>query len=185
MTSQNILYIEASKADYKEQLEEKKPRSWLKSVSAFANTHGGHLIFGVKNEPRTVVGLADPQTVISKASELIKARIDPAPRYMVQVIEIEGKACVDLEVQNGPAYPYYYAADGVRVAYVRHGDQSVEATARELNELILKGMNQTFDALPSPYRVGDVSFTLLAATFKNLSGTRSSTSPKSCHRPDW
>ena len=29
-------------------------------------------------------------------------------------------------------------------------------------------MNQTFDALPSPYRVGDVSFTLLAATFKNL-----------------
>ena len=75
---------------------------------------------------------------------------------------------MDLEVQNGPAYPYYYAADGVRVAYVRHGDQSVEATARELNELILKGMNQTFDALPSPYRVGDVSFTLLAATFKNL-----------------
>ena len=168
MTSQNILYIEASKADYKEQLEEKKPRSWLKSVSAFANTHGGHLIFGVKNEPRTVVGLADPQAVISKATELIKARIDPAPRYMVQVVVIEGKACVDLEVQNGPAYPYYYAADGVRVAYVRHGDQSMEATAWELNELILKGMNQTFDALPSPYRVGDVSFTLLAATFKNL-----------------
>ena len=168
MTSQNILYIEASKADYKEQLEEKKPRSWLKSVSAFANTHGGHLIFGVKNEPRTVAGLADPQAVISKVTELIKARIDPAPRYMVQVVEIEGKVCVDLEVQNGPAYPYYYAADGVRIAYVRHGDQSVEATARELNELILKGMNQTFDALPSPYRVGDVSFTLLVATFKNL-----------------
>lgn len=168
MTSQNILYIEASKADYKEQLEEKKPRSWLKSVSAFANTHGGHLIFGVKNEPRTVVGLADPQAVISKATELIKARIDPAPRYMVQVVEIEGKACVDLEVQNGPTYPYYYAADGVRVAYVRHGDQSLEATTWELNELILKGRNQTFDALPSPYRVGDVSFTLLAATFKNL-----------------
>ena len=107
MTSQNILYIEASKADYKEQLEEKKPRSWLKSVSAFANTHGGHLIFGVKNEPRTVVGLADPQAVISKATELIKVRIDPAPRYMVQVVEIEGKVCVDLEVQNGPAYPYW------------------------------------------------------------------------------
>ena len=29
-------------------------------------------------------------------------------------------------------------------------------------------MNQTYDALPSSYRVGDVSFTLLAATFKNL-----------------
>lgn len=37
-------YIEASHVDYKERLEEKKPRSWLKSVSAFANTEGGHLI---------------------------------------------------------------------------------------------------------------------------------------------
>ena len=83
-------------------------------------------------------------------------------------VEIEGKSCVDLEVQDGPAYPYYYVFDGSHTAYVRHGDQSEEATSRELNELILQGMNQTFDALPSSYRVGDVSFTLLAATFKNL-----------------
>lgn len=168
MPYKSDLYIEASHVDYKEQLEEKKPRSWLKSISAFANTHGGHLIFGVKNEPRVVLGLDDPQRTISKITEIIKVRIDPAPRYQVRQVEIEGKPCVDLEVQNGPAYPYYYAADGVHIAYVRRGDQSEEATTRELNELILRGMNQTFDALPSSYRVGDVSFTLLAATFKNL-----------------
>lgn len=161
-------YIEASHVDYKERLEEKKPRSWLKSVSAFANTEGGHLIFGVKNEPREVVGLENPQAVVSRLTELIKVRIDPTPRYRVREVEIEGKPCVDLEVQDGPAYPYYYAFDGSHTAYVRHGDQSEEATSRELNELILQGMNQTFDALPSSYRVGDVSFTLLAATFKNL-----------------
>ena len=45
-------YIEASHVDYKERLEEKKPRSWLKFVSAFANTEGGHLFFGVKNGPQ-------------------------------------------------------------------------------------------------------------------------------------
>lgn len=168
MSFSNDLYIEASHVDYKEQLEEKKPRSWLKSISAFANTRGGHLIFGVKNEPRVVLGLDDPQRTISKITEIIKVRIDPAPRYQVRQVEIEGKLCVDLEVQNGPAYPYYYAADGVHIAYVRRGDQSEEATTRELNELILRGMNRTYDALPSSYRVGDVSFTLLAATFKNL-----------------
>ena len=168
MPYQSDLYIEASHVDCKEQLEEKKPRSWLKSISAFANTRGGHLIFGVKNEPRVVLGLDDPQRTISKITEIIKVRIDPAPRYQVRQVEIEGKLCVDLEVQNGPAYPYYYAADGVHIAYVRRGDQSEEATTRELNELILRGMNQTYDALPSSYRVGDVSFTLLAATFKNL-----------------
>ncbi|MFR9067177.1 MAG: helix-turn-helix domain-containing protein [Faecalibacterium prausnitzii] len=43
-----------------------------KSVSAFANTEGGHLIFGVKNEPREVVGLENPQAVVSRLTELIK-----------------------------------------------------------------------------------------------------------------
>lgn len=97
------------------------------------------MIFGVKNEPRVVLGLDDPQRTISKITEIIKVRIDPAPRYQVRQVEIEGKLCVDLEVQNGPAYPYYYAADGVRIAYVRRGDQSEEATTRELNELIFAG----------------------------------------------
>ena len=112
-----------------------------RSVSAFANTEGGHLIFGVKNEPREVVGLENPQAVVSRLTELIKVRIDPTPRYRVREVEIEGKSCVDLEVQDGPAYPYYYAFDGSHTAYVRHGDQSEEATSRELNELILQGMN--------------------------------------------
>ena len=85
-------YIEASHVDYKERLEEKKPRSWLKSVSAFANTEGGHLIFGVKNEPREVVGLENPQAVVSRLTELIKVRIDPTPRYRVREVEIEGKS---------------------------------------------------------------------------------------------
>ena len=168
MTSQNILYIEASKADYKEQLEEKKPRSWLKSVSAFANTHGGHLIFGVKNEPRTVAGPCRPAGRHQQGDRIDQSPHRPgAPLYGAGGRDRRQSLCGP-GGQNGPAYPYYYAADGVHVAYVRHGDQSLEATTWELNELILKGRNQTFDALPSPYRVGDVSFTLLAATFKNL-----------------
>jgi ATP-dependent DNA helicase RecG len=31
-------------------LEEKKPKSWLKSVSAFANGLGGSLFFGIDND---------------------------------------------------------------------------------------------------------------------------------------
>jgi len=36
--------------DKKEKLELNKPKSWLKSVSAFANGRGGKLIFGVKED---------------------------------------------------------------------------------------------------------------------------------------
>lgn len=37
--------IESTNIDYKENVERKKPKSWLKSVSAFANTKGGILFW--------------------------------------------------------------------------------------------------------------------------------------------
>ena len=44
------LIAECTAYDFKVMLEEKKPKSWLKSVSAFANGLGGSLFFGVDNE---------------------------------------------------------------------------------------------------------------------------------------
>lgn len=43
----NILIAECSFYDFKKMLERKKVKSWLKSVSAFANTDGGSLFYGV------------------------------------------------------------------------------------------------------------------------------------------
>ena len=48
----NILIAECSSYNFKEMLERKKVKSWLKSVSAFANTDGGSLFYGVN----TVMG---------------------------------------------------------------------------------------------------------------------------------
>lgn len=51
---------EATEYDKKLALEEKKPKSWCKSVNAFANTFGGALIFGISDNEQ-VVGLDDPE----------------------------------------------------------------------------------------------------------------------------
>ena len=134
----NDLLLEGSSVDYKEALEIKKPRSWLKSVSAFANSFGGHIVFGVRDNPREVCGLDNPQEVISKITELIKARIDPTPRYQLHAFSEDDKICIDLEIQNAPAYPYYYRFEGVCVAYIRNGDQSEETSRQQLSALILK-----------------------------------------------
>lgn len=116
----------------------------------------------------TFVGLDDPQAAASKIAEVIAARLSPAPRYALTTFPIEdgSRLCIDLAVQNGPNYPYYYVNDKTREAYVRHGDRSELASNFELNALILKGLNQTFDAMPSRYNLSDVSFTLLNATYK-------------------
>lgn len=163
--------IEATKCDYKLSLEEEKPKSWLKSVSAFANGIGGHIYFGYTNDTHEPKGLTDTQETASKITTLIGGRISPTPRYELDTIKEDNDAiCIDLDVKSGPAYPYYYVHEGTKEAYVRHGDQSVRATDIELNNLILKGQNRTFDSLPTPKKVSDVSFTLLTATFKNTIG---------------
>lgn len=65
---------EATEYDKKLALEERKPKSWCKSVSAFANTFGGALIFGISNEEE-IVGLVNPSSVAEKISEIIKNRL--------------------------------------------------------------------------------------------------------------
>ena len=66
---------EATEYDKKELLEERKPKSWLKSVSAFANGVGGALIFGVSDN-EVLVGLEDAKSVSEKISETIKTKED-------------------------------------------------------------------------------------------------------------
>ena len=51
-----LLLAEATKVDFKMALEEKKPKSWLKSISAFANGIGGSLVYGVEDETKEITG---------------------------------------------------------------------------------------------------------------------------------
>ncbi|MBR0294913.1 MAG: ATP-binding protein [Bacilli bacterium] len=74
------MIVECSDYDFKEDLETKKPRSWLKSVSAFANGIGESLFFGVDDDgnPKDLTDIAAKS---DKISELIKMRIDPIPLF--------------------------------------------------------------------------------------------------------
>ena len=67
---------ETTKYDKKAALEVKKPKSWCKSVSAFANTLDGALIFGMADDGQ-IVGLTEPDSDAEKISEIIKTRMEP------------------------------------------------------------------------------------------------------------
>ncbi len=157
---------ETSNIDYKVALEERKPKSWLKSVSAFANSKGGIILFGVDNSTHKLKGLNDVQQVAEKITEIINARILPLPRYEINSFTEDGKDFLELKIGDGPSTPYYLVIDGRKEAFIRSGNQSIPAPEHILNNLILKGKNLTFDALPTDYKINDLSFTLLAATIK-------------------
>ena len=159
------LIAECTAYDFKVMLEEKKPKSWLKSVSAFANGLGGSLFFGIDNDG-IVKGLDDVQHVCEVISSKIRDYMDPLPEVEMIPHDMGSLHILQLKVIAGYYTPYYYVGDGQRIAFVRIGDESLPATAEQMVRLVLKGSNKTFDSLRTDYKAEDHSFTILANTFK-------------------
>ena len=159
---------ETTAYDKKQMLEIKRPKSWLKSVSAFANGEGGTLIFGISDDDQ-IIGLEDAESDAEKISEEIKTKLDPVPVVNLEYKEIDGKRLILLHVYSGQETPYYYIGDKQRLAFVRIGNESVTADRIQLKALVLKGSGRTYDSLPSNYRFEDMAFSKLRSVhYKRL-----------------
>lgn len=162
----NTLIVECTAYDFKVMLEEKKPKSWLKSVSAFANGLGGSLFFGIDNDG-IVKGLDDVQHVCEAISSKIRDYMDPLPEVEMIPYDMDGLRILQFKVKAGHYTPYYYVGDGQRIAFVRVGDESIPATAEQMVRLVLKGSNKTYDSLHTNYKIEDYAFTIIANAFKD------------------
>jgi ATP-dependent DNA helicase RecG len=81
-------------------LEEKRPKSWLKSVSAFANGLGGSLFFGIDNDG-VVRGLDDLQRVCESISAKIRDYMDPLPEVETIPHQLDDFNVLQLKVHAG------------------------------------------------------------------------------------
>lgn len=160
---------EATDYDKKQMVEEKKPKSWCKSVSAFANGTGGALIFGISDDD-AVVGLADPVRDSETISEMIKVHLDPVPEFKLRFVPVVDKTLIVLDVLPGEDTPYYVNIGGSPEAFIRIGNQSVPAEATELRRLVLRGKHMTFDGLKSSHRYEDFAFSKLRERYKVWTG---------------
>ena len=165
------LIAECTDYEYKVSLETRKPRSWLKTVSAFANGAGGSLFFGI-NDEGDIIGIDDIKEASQKITELIRARIDPKPIFLSVPHNVNGVNILEIQVQPGTSTPYYYHFDGATVAYIRSGDESVEAPTYMLNELILKGTGQTYDGVVTGYSFSDYAFSFLKSKYLKRTQTK-------------
>lgn len=155
---------ESRTLEYKEDLT----KSYLKTVSAFANYDGGSIIFGVRDNGEAI-GIENPEKLRLSVENQINDNIRPRPRYLLEQYEEEGKALVELKVEAGLQPPYYYQ----KKAYTRNDMSTIEVSDYELNDLILKGRNLTYDKLPSPNQ--NLTFNKLTDTFQNETNNTLST----------
>ena len=119
---------------------------------------------------RNIIGLEEVQTDAEIISRLIKERITPFPNFILTPEKENNKDLLILTVFKGRSTPYYYKGDGIMEAYIRIGNESVIAPDYVLNQLILKGINRTYDALTSEYNFNDYAFSKLRERYNVWTG---------------
>jgi hypothetical protein len=133
---------EGPRMEYKRELPGSAPeskRKMLKTVAAFANSDGGHIIFGMDPDEVTVVGLGDtaPEKARDRLGQLIRGNVvPPDPDYKIDAVHVDGRLIVVLEVLPGAGRPYGLQFQDRPVEfYVRRGSSTYPATQEEVRAL--------------------------------------------------
>ena len=155
---------ETTSYDKKLMLERHDPLSWLKSISAFANTLGGKLLYGIRDDGE-VVGLENATKDAEYISETIKNCLDPVPEFELKFERDGQKTILIVSVNSGQETPYYVFLKGHRDAYVRIGNESVKANSIVLKRLVLNGEKRSWDSLASTFKRSNFSFETLRAEY--------------------
>lgn len=132
----------------------KLSKTFLKTVSAYANYGDGEILFGVDDDGNTI-GVDDPTTLCLNIENSINDAIKPLPSYSLTAEKRQGKEIVRLKVRKGADTPYYASGK----AYKRNHTSTIEVSVRELNRLILKGLNTSFEECSAKDQ--DLSFNVL------------------------
>ena len=80
------LIAESTAYDFKLMIEEKKPKSWLKSVSAFANGLGGSLFWGIDNEG-TIYASTDAPNVGDHDGDMSETKLTERQQKILNLIK--------------------------------------------------------------------------------------------------
>ncbi|MCM1510148.1 MAG: ATP-binding protein [Clostridium sp.] len=88
-------------------VECRKVKSWLKSVSVFADKDDGSLFHGV-NDDRTVMEPENLQAAAGFISETIKAGLGAVPEVQLIPIGHKGHSLPEVKVKAGARTSYYY-----------------------------------------------------------------------------
>lgn len=147
-----------------------------KEVIAFANTKGGTVYIGVRDDGQ-VVGIQNADKVILQVNHMVRDSIKPDVtmfvRYETQMIG--EKQVIAVTVQKGTDRPYNLGSKGLKPSgvYVRNGTSSDPATDTAIRKMIKETdgdcfedrrsleQNLTFEAAKAQFTMCDVPFDLV------------------------
>jgi len=149
---------------YHLEFKEEVSRTFLKTVSAYANYNDGEIIFGVDDNGKAVGIKESSKEESLRIENMINDSIDPVPNFKIHVNEIGEKKIIILEVKRGNDTPYYYKGK----AYKRADTATIEVDRFELRRLAMEGINMHYEDRKASSQ--DLSFSTLEANLKEEAG---------------
>lgn len=128
-------------------------KTYLKTVSAYANYITGEIRFGVSDD-RQIKGIDNPEKFCLDIENQINDALQPVPEFSLDILE---DSTVTLTVQKGKDTPYLYKG----IAYYRRDSSSVPADRQQLQQLSLYGANLSYENLPA--RTQNLTFQTFSA----------------------
>ena len=153
---------ESHTLEYKEAIS----KTFLKTVSAYANFQTGKIVFGIDDEGN-VVGVNDPINECLRIENMINDSIDPSPRFTLEP-DTKSKT-ITLTVFEGLHKPYLFKGK----AYKRNDSSTVEVDRLEYGRLVLEGSNTSYDAIRADEQA--LTFFLLKKKLEDALGVTSLT----------
>lgn len=132
-----IYYGESDYVEFKLDIDsEKSQYEFLETVCSFSNSEkGGKILIGV-DDKGNIKGLNDDIVGMLKAKkipDLIRAHIEPYPKYDFKIHTIRAKKILEVHIGSGDAKPY---VDKERGCFIRDKDRDRAARHDELLSLI-------------------------------------------------
>ena len=121
---------EGEQLDFKHTI--KDARKISVALTAFANTSGGTLLIGVKDNG-SIKG-CDPNEEIFMLESALDRYCKPQPKVTFEPLRVEGKTILKVDIKAGPEKPYYTLLENNKwFAYIRTEDNCVQASLLQLN----------------------------------------------------
>lgn len=111
----------------------------LNTVVAFANTAGGHIVIGIADKTKQVMGIEQAHLVEERLSTAISDAIHPQIVPNIEILNWKGYNLVIAEVYPGSNKPYFIRAKGEQSStYVRVG-----STNRLADSFMIESLRRT------------------------------------------
>ncbi len=121
---------ENQRLDFKFEISDAKKMA--RTFSAFANTDGGKLLIGVKDNGRITGIRSEEEIYMAESSAHLYCK--PAVEYHIRKWFIEGRCVLEIDIPASLSKPHFAPNDaGEWIAYVRVGDQNLQANSIIVN----------------------------------------------------